>query len=568
MKADTILEVDGLKISFEAYGEKTIAVQDVSFTLKKDETLGIVGESGSGKSISSLAIMGLIPSPPGKVEHGEIAYDEVMLSDLKNDDWRKYRGGDIAMIFQEPMTSLNPSHRCGHQVDEMLSLHTDLNKRERKERVLSLFGKVKLPDPQRAYDAYPHELSGGQLQRIMIAMAISCNPKILIADEPTTALDVTVQKDILELLAELKQEFGNSIIFITHDLGVVKAITDRVIVMNKGEIVEHGSTERVFSDPQHRYTQGLLACRPPMDRRMDRLPTVQSIMNVENGDIAGFIKSLEEKPGEHHAKMESLTHAEVILEAIDIKKYYPNKSTFWGRPTSYVKAVDGVSFALRKGETLGLVGESGCGKSTLAKVLMRLIPATEGKVVFDGKDIFSLSDAEMRRLRKDYQIIFQDPYSSLNPRMKIGSAILEPMKVHGLYQDDRVRKEQVIELLEKVGLQADHFHRYPHQFSGGQRQRICIARALGLKPKFILCDESVSALDVSVQAQVLNLLKDLKEEYNLSYIFISHDLSVIKFISDRVMVMQSGKIVESGDVEQVIHDPSMDYTKQLIEAVL
>lgn len=568
MKADTILEVDGLKISFEAYGEKTIAVQDVSFTLKKDETLGIVGESGSGKSISSLAIMGLIPSPPGKVEHGEIAYDEVMLSDLKNDDWRKYRGGDIAMIFQEPMTSLNPSHRCGHQVDEMLSLHTDLNKRERKERVLSLFGKVKLPDPQRAYDAYPHELSGGQLQRIMIAMAISCNPKILIADEPTTALDVTVQKDILELLAELKQEFGNSIIFITHDLGVVKAITDRVIVMNKGEIVELGSTERVFSDPQHRYTQGLLACRPPMDRRMDRLPTVQSIMNVENGDIAGFIKSLEEKPGEHHAKIESLTHAEVILEAINIKKYYPNKSTFWGRPTSYVKAVDGVSFALRKGETLGLVGESGCGKSTLAKVLMRLIPATEGKVVFDGKDIFSLSDAEMRRLRKDYQIIFQDPYSSLNPRMKIGSAILEPMKVHGLYQDDRVRKEQVIELLEKVGLQADHFHRYPHQFSGGQRQRICIARALGLKPKFILCDESVSALDVSVQAQVLNLLKDLKEEYNLSYIFISHDLSVIKFISDRVMVMQSGKIVESGDVEQVIHDPSMDYTKQLIEAVL
>jgi len=569
-KADnSILEVENLKISFNSEGSRLVAVNGLSYKLAKGETLGIVGESGSGKSVSSMALLKLVPIPPGRYESGKITFDgqNKNLLDLSESEIRKYRGKEIAMIFQEPMTSLNPSHKCGRQVAEMLELHTDWDKNAIKSEVLNLFEKVQLPDPERIYKSYPHQLSGGQLQRVMIAMAVSCKPKVLIADEPTTALDVTVQKVIIELLINLNKENGNSTIFITHDLGVINQIADKVLVMQKGEVMEYGPISQVFNNPKHPYTKGLLACRPPLDRRYSRLPIVGDFLSMEESKHEEYVTSLIQTNEEYVANLESLNQSLIILEANNIKKYYPSKTNIFGKATEYVKAVDGVSFVLRKGESIGLVGESGCGKSTLGRVLLCLDKATSGSAIFEGQDLFSMEKKKLRNLRKDFQIIFQDPYSSLNPRMTVGEAIMEPLKVHKLYNNNIERKEKVIDLLEKVGLEADHFKRYPHQFSGGQRQRICIARSLGLNPKFILCDESVSALDVSVQAQVLNLLKDLKDEFDLSYIFISHDLSVIKFIADNVMVMQHGKIVERGDVETVINNPSKAYTQMLIDSI-
>lgn len=546
-----------------------MAVNGISYDLAKGETLGIVGESGSGKSVSTMSLVKLVPTPPGKYEDGRVTFDggSENLLDLTEDQIRKYRGNEIAIIFQEPMTSLNPSHRCGKQVAEMLEIHTDWDADKIKKYVLGLFDKVKLPDPLRIYESYPHELSGGQLQRVMIAMAISCKPKVLIADEPTTALDVTVQKAIIQLLKELNEENGNSTIFITHDLGVINEIADKVLVMYKGEVMEYGPIDQVFHNPTHPYTKGLLACRPPMDRRYSRLPIVDDFMRMEATDHETYVNNLVQSEQAYHDHLESLESSDIILEANNIKKYYVSDRTFFGRPRSYVKAVDDVSFKIRKGESIGLVGESGCGKSTLGRVLLCLDEATSGSALFEGQDLFSMDKKSLRHLRKDFQIIFQDPYSSLNPRMTIGASVLEPLKVHGLHGSNAIRKDKVIELLEKVGLEADHYNRYPHQFSGGQRQRICIARSLGLNPKFILCDESVSALDVSVQAQVLNLLQDLKDEFGLSYLFISHDLSVIKFIADHVLVMQKGKIVEQGDVESVINDPQDSYTQMLINSI-
>ena len=566
---ENILEVDNLTVSFTSDGELLTAVNGVSYTLKKGETLGIVGESGSGKSVSCMALLKLVPSPPGRYKSGIVTYDNGSenLLEMKESEIRRYRGKEIAMIFQEPMTSLNPSHRCGRQVGEMLELHTDWSNKKIKTYVLGLFAKVKLPDPLRIYKSYPHQLSGGQLQRVMIAMAISCKPKILIADEPTTALDVTVQKSIIELLKNLNKDNGNSTIFITHDLGVIKQIADKVMVMYQGKVMEYGAISDVFSNPKHPYTKGLLACRPPMDKRYRRLPVVSDFLNMEMEKHADYVSALEQSMSEYHNLLDDLKNKPVILEAKNIKKYYPVKTSFFGKPLKVVKAVDDVSFSLKKGECIGLVGESGCGKSTLGRVLLCLDEATAGSVIFEGNDLFNMKKKDLRSLRKDFQIIFQDPYSSLNPRMTVGAAILEPLAVHRMYTDKKQRKEKVIELLEKVGMEADHYKRYPHQFSGGQRQRICIARSLGLNPKFILCDESVSALDVSVQAQVLNLLQDLKEEYDLSYIFISHDLSVIKYIADQVLVMQSGKIVERGDVEQVINNPQEVYTQMLIDSI-
>ncbi len=564
-----ILEVENLKVSFSTNGKELIAVNGISYQLNKGETLGIVGESGSGKSVSSMALVKLVPTPPGRYDSGTIKFDgeDKNLLQMQESEIRHYRGAEIAMIFQEPMTSLNPSHRCGNQVGEILTLHTNWDKNKIKNHVLELFEKVQLPDPDRIYKSYPHQLSGGQLQRVMIAMAISCNPKVLIADEPTTALDVTVQKTIIELLKELNESNGNSTIFITHDLGVIRQMADTVMVMHQGEVKEFGSIEEVFQNPKHPYTKGLLACRPPLDKRFRRLPIVGDFLTLPENEHEGYVASLIEPLEEYHNHIKQIESRPPILEARNIKKYYPSKSNFFGKPTEFVKAVDDVSFTLRKGEIIGLVGESGCGKSTLGRVLLCLDEATSGTALFEGKDLFSMDKKSLRTLRKDFQIIFQDPYSSLNPRMTVGQAVTEPLKIHNLYKNSKERKEKVIELLEKVGMQADHYSRYPHQFSGGQRQRICIARSLSLNPKFILCDESVSALDVSVQAQVLNLLQDLKDEFDLSYIFISHDLSVIKFIADQVLVMQKGKIVERGDVESVIHNPQNPYTKMLIDSI-
>ncbi len=569
IEKNPILEVDNLKVSFASNGKELVAVNGISYQLNKGETLGIVGESGSGKSVSSMALLKLVPTPPGKYESGIINFngEKKNLLQMPESEIRHYRGAEIAMIFQEPMTSLNPSHRCGRQVGEMLRLHKDWDKQKIKRYVLELFEKVQLPNPDRIYKSYPHQLSGGQLQRVMIAMAISCKPKVLIADEPTTALDVTVQKTIIELLKELNQSNENSTIFITHDLGVIRQMADTVMVMHKGEVKEYGTIEEVFHHPKHPYTKGLLACRPPLDKRFGRLPIVEDFLRLPEEDHEAYVTSLIEPVEVYNHHLSLLENRAPILEAINIKKYYPSKTNFFGKTIDYVKAVDDVSFTLRKGEIIGLVGESGCGKSTLGRVLLCLDDATSGTALFEGRDLFSMDKKSLRVLRKDFQIIFQDPYSSLNPRMTVGEAVIEPLKVHNLYKDSKERKEKVIELLEKVGMQADHYSRYPHQFSGGQRQRICIARSLSLNPKFILCDESVSALDVSVQAQVLNLLQDLKDEFDLSYIFISHDLSVIKFIADHVLVMQKGKIVERGDVESVINNPQDPYTQMLIDSI-
>ena len=577
---NTLLEFKNLVTEFHTEGTSVKAVNDVSFTLNKGETIGIVGESGSGKSVTSLSAMRLIPNPPGIISGGEIIFHQkdgttTDLLKISEEQMRKFRGNEIAMIFQEPMTSLNPVFTCGNQVMEAIILHQKLNNKAAKSLTLELFKKVQLPDPERIYSAYPHQISGGQKQRVMIAMAMSCQPSVLIADEPTTALDVTVQKTILQLMQKLQTEQEMGILFITHDLGVIAELADKVVVMYKGKIVEQGSVWDIFNNPQHPYTKGLLACRPPLDKRYTFLPTVSDFMQtddkgniVDNGvSVADFTKKLVISEKTRIASQKALFAKEPVLTIKNLKTYFPIKGGFFGGITGQVKAVDNVSFDVYPGETLGLVGESGCGKTTIGRTIIRLEDPTSGEMLYKGKDIAKMNAKELRAFRKEVQIIFQDPYSSLNPRMTIGNAIMEPMQVHGILANDNERKKRVEELLSRVNLDPSHFYRYPHEFSGGQRQRIGIARALTVNPKFIICDESVSALDVSVQAQVLNLLNELKQEFGLTYIFISHDLSVVKYMSDRMVVMQEGKIEEMGDADQICNNPGTDYTKKLIDAI-
>ena len=576
----TLLEFNNLVTEFQTEGTTVKAVNDISFTLNKGETVGIVGESGSGKSVTSLSAMRLIPSPPGKISGGEIIFHKkdgtkVDLLKASEEEMRSYRGNDIAMIFQEPMTSLNPVFTCGDQVLEAIMLHQKLDASEAKSLTIELFKKVQLPDPERIFSTYPHQISGGQKQRVMIAMAMSCEPSVLIADEPTTALDVTVQKTILQLMQDLQKEKDMGIMFITHDLGVIAELADKVVVMYKGKIVEQGNVWDIFTKPKHPYTKGLLACRPPLEKRYSFLPTVGDFMKIdENGNIIDnqisveeFTKKLIISDAERKKKQKELFAKKPVLKLNGLKTYFPLRNGFFGGISSYVKAVNNVSFDVYPGETLGLVGESGCGKTTIGRTILRLEEPTEGEMIYKGLDIAKMNADELRDFRKEVQIIFQDPYSSLNPRMTIGNAIMEPMQVHNILNTDEERKEKVKDLLTKVSLDPSHFYRYPHEFSGGQRQRIGIARALAVDPKFIICDESVSALDVSVQAQVLNLLNDLKEEFGLTYIFISHDLSVVKYMSDRMVVMQEGKIEEMGDADQIYNSPKTEYTKRLIDAI-
>ena len=580
-----LLELTDLYVSFKQKDDYRQVVKGVNYTLYRGKTLGIVGESGSGKSVSSLALMGLLPKTAKVTGHAWFSTPSdpsdpsdksdkstptitthtspIDLLSLSEDEFRHYRGNHIAMIFQEPMTSLNPVHKCGAQVVEMLLQHEKVSHKEARERVIELFKEVLLPRPEKIFDSYPHEISGGQKQRVMIAMALVCNPSILIADEPTTALDVTVQKTILELLRDLQKKHNLAIIFITHDLSVIAQIADNIAVMYHGEIVEQGDTQQILHNPQHPYTKGLLACRPPLDSRPERLPTVKDFLSSsEQPAVINQPTDIQNSK----FKIQNST-ATPLLKVRDWNVTYPLKKTIFGKVTQELKAVDNITFDIYRGETLGLVGESGCGKTTLGRSLLQLIEHSSGTVEYDGKPLDKLSSKELRHLRTKMQIVFQDPYSSLNPRLTIGDAILEPLRSHHIYNTDSERREAVNILLEEVGLDRSVYGRYPHEFSGGQRQRVCIARALIVKPELVICDESVSALDVSVQAQVLNLLNDLKRKYGYTYLFTTHDLSVVKFFSDRIMVMEKGRMVELNNADELYAHPQQEYTKRLIDAI-
>jgi len=567
MASHSLLSVENLSVEFTTDEGPVKAVQNISFDLFPSQTLGIVGESGSGKSVTALAIMGLLSRnahiTSGNIwfEHPELGRTDLLK--LSDEQMQKVRGRHMGMIFQEPMTSLNPVKPCGEQVEEALLWHRQATPSEAKRKVLKLFDEVKLPHPDRIFKAYPHQLSGGQRQRVMIAMAMACDPALLIADEPTTALDVTVQKSILELMKQLQESHGMSIIFITHDLGVVASIAQQAGVMLKGSMVEQGTIDKVFNQPLHPYTKALIACRPNTLTRPLRLPVVENFL--DSGEDLPDIRFEETEA--RRKRHEKIFSKEPILDIIELRTSFVTRRSFLGKPLQYYDAVDQISFSVFQGETLGLVGESGCGKTTLGRSIMRLVEPSAGKIFYKGRDLSSLSQAELQKFRRKMQIIFQDPYSSLTPGIAIGKAIMEPMRVHRLLDNDKQRKAKVIELLQRVGLDDKHFYRYPHEFSGGQRQRIAIARALALEPEFIICDEAVSALDVSVQAQVLNILNELKEDFGLTYIFISHDLSVVKFMADRIMVMKSAKMVELAEADALYNSPLNEYTKQLVKAI-
>ena len=593
---ENLLEISDLRTYFHTEEGVVKAVDDVTLQLQKGHTLGIVGESGSGKSVTSLSIMGLLGGS-ARIESGSIAFLGRNLVGLPDAEMRHVRGGEISMIFQEPMTSLNPVFTVGDQVIEAIRLHQELTLQQAKARTVELFDEVGIPNPEQRVDYYPHQMSGGQRQRVMIAMALSCNPKLLIADEPTTALDVTIQRQILDMLRELRDKRGMAVIFITHDLGVIAEIADHVAVMLDGKVVEYGDVLQIFANPHHSYTKGLLACRPQLDSPYRRLPTVSDFMEIREEDGHQLIieKQLDAERQQQlysegrgrllHPGSEAIISAlgktagdrlidatvvpaetKPLLDVQDIKVHFPVRKGFFQRVVDQVRAVDGVSFQVYRGQTLGLVGESGCGKTTTGRALLRLIEPTAGNVFYDGINLLNLQPAALRKLRRRIQIIFQDPYGSLNPRMTIESALMEPMKLHGIGASQGDRIDRAVSLLEEVDLDAAHLRRYPHEFSGGQRQRVCIARALSVEPEFIVCDESVSALDVSVQAQVLNLLSDLQERRQLTYIFVSHDLSVVKFMADMMAVMYEGKFVEFGVSEEIYANPQQAYTKSLIEA--
>jgi peptide/nickel transport system ATP-binding protein len=554
-----LVQIKNLQISFAQENNSMQAVKNISFDIPRGKITALIGESGSGKSVTALSFMQLLPKQAtiqGDMLFSEDGTTTQNLANISEDNMRKMRGNKIAMIFQEPMTSLNPVHTCGAQVMESLMLHKGLTKQQAKEEAIALFAKVELPVPAEMIHRFPHQISGGQKQRVMIAMAMSCNPALLIADEPTTALDVRVQKNILQLLKNLQAENDMAILFITHDLSLVADVADEIAVMYKGELVEKGNAKTVLVNPQHNYTKALLACMPSPKSKGKRLSVIDDFMNENNATIKNTEPTNILEPSQ-----------DIVLKVENLKVYFPFKKNMFGKVIEHYKAVDDVSFKIYKNETVGLVGESGCGKTTLGRAILHLVKPTSGNIFFGGKDIAKATAEEMRLLRKELQIVFQDPYGSLNPRLSIGDAIVEPMNVHGISLSKNARKEKAIHLLEQVNMPADVFNRYPHQFSGGQRQRICIARALALNPNFLIFDESVSALDVSVQAQVLNLINDLKAEYSFTSIFISHNLSVIHYISDRVMVMNKGKIIESGTADEIIFSPKENYTKELLAAV-
>ena len=617
-----ILDVRNLTVEFTSGQQRVTAVRDISFQVQPGQTLGIVGESGSGKSVSCLAAMGLVPTPPGHITQGEIWFQPrssgatpaqpINLLTLRGEDWCHYRGVDMGMIFQEPMSSLNPVFTCGYQVMEAIQHHEPVSKREAQGRTIALFQEVQLlpgdeelkeqlradglgsskddraleravqRHKRQMLNRYPHQLSGGQRQRVMIAIALACNPRLLIADEPTTALDVTIQAAILDLLRSLRDRRHMAMIFVSHDLGVIAEIADHVAVMYQGELVETGSVQQVFHHPKHPYTKGLLACRPRLDLQIPQLPTISDFMEVTQGEDGRWqVQEREDAPDLSQFLQPATPTSGIVdvappseaplLNVQNLRVTFPLKTGLGLQARSFV-AVDDVSFQVWPGETLGLVGESGCGKSTLARALLRLLPIAGGQILFGDQDLTRLGQGKtsalaLRRLRRDLQIVFQDPYGSLNPRMTVGEAVMEPMLIHGFNKNPKAHQDGVAHLLERVGLGRDAMERYPHEFSGGQRQRVCIARALALNPRFIICDESVSALDVSVQAQVLNLLKTLQQDYNLTYIFISHDLSVVKFMSDRILVMNRGRVEEIAPAHQIYTNPQSDYTRKLIAAI-
>ena len=560
----SFLQVRNLRVGFETKDLSVEAVQGVSFEIRPGETLGLVGESGSGKSVTALSLMRLIPEPPGKIKSGEILLEGKNLLALPESRMRKIRGNRLSMVFQEPMTSLNPVFTIGYQIDEALILHQNMTKKTAREKTIELLSQVGIASPSERVNSYPHEMSGGQRQRVMIAMAIACQPDLLIADEPTTALDVTIQKQILELLQGLQNKMKMSMLFISHDLGIIAEIANRALVMYKGKIVEEGKVADIFKNPRHPYTKGLIACRPSLNVQTARLPMISDFLERKG-------ESRQKEPRNVAKAFETARPArkkgEILLKVKDLKKHFPLKKNFLGKAVAWVKAVDGVSLQMDKGTTLGLVGESGCGKTTLGRAILRLTEPSAGSVFYNKEDILGLDKKKMKSMRRKMQIIFQDPYASLNPRMTIGSSIMEPMIIHKLWSSKEERISKVEDLMRRVGLDPGMRGRYPHEFSGGQKQRICIARALAVQPEFIVCDESVSSLDVSIQAQILNLLKDLQDQLNLSYIFISHDLTVVKFISDQVAVMYKGKVVETNSSEEIYRNPQHLYTKKLIDAI-